>query len=50
MDGDEMTQSNPSVVATDIPPVDPFTPGEPYFAPRYMLPLYGDSDPSVCFT
>ncbi|XP_061541072.1 uncharacterized protein ccdc142 isoform X2 [Phycodurus eques] len=34
MEGDYMTQSNPSVGSTDIPSVDPFIPGEPYLAPR----------------
>nr|XP_057919881.1 uncharacterized protein ccdc142 [Doryrhamphus excisus]XP_057919882.1 uncharacterized protein ccdc142 [Doryrhamphus excisus] len=37
MAGEDMTQSNPSVVTTDIPSVDPFIPGEPYLAPSLAL-------------
>ncbi|XP_077434912.1 uncharacterized protein ccdc142 [Vanacampus margaritifer] len=37
MEGDYMTQSNPSVQSTDIPSVDPFIPGEPYLAPSLAL-------------
>ncbi|XP_061901355.1 uncharacterized protein ccdc142 isoform X5 [Entelurus aequoreus] len=37
VDRDYMTQSDPSVVTTDIPSVDPFIPGEPYLAPSLAL-------------
>ncbi|XP_051914877.1 uncharacterized protein ccdc142 [Hippocampus zosterae] len=37
MEGDDVTQSNPSVRSTDIPSVDPFIPGEPYLAPSIAL-------------
>ncbi|XP_077389063.1 uncharacterized protein ccdc142 [Festucalex cinctus] len=37
MEGDFMTQSNPSVRSTDIPSVGPFIPGEPYLAPSLAL-------------
>ncbi|XP_061643729.1 uncharacterized protein ccdc142 isoform X2 [Phyllopteryx taeniolatus] len=37
MEGDYMTQSNPSVGSTDVPSVDPFLPGEPYLAPSLAL-------------
>ncbi len=36
MEGEDLTQSDPSVVTSDLPPVDPSTPGEPYLAPRYI--------------
>ncbi|XP_039976116.1 coiled-coil domain-containing protein 142 [Xiphias gladius] len=32
MEGEDLTQSDPSVVTTELPPVDPSTLGEPYLA------------------
>ncbi|XP_035524649.1 coiled-coil domain-containing protein 142-like isoform X2 [Morone saxatilis] len=37
MEGEELTQTDPSVVTTHVPPVDPSTPGEPYLAPSLAL-------------
>ncbi|XP_059202294.1 uncharacterized protein ccdc142 isoform X2 [Centropristis striata] len=37
MEGRDLTQSDPSVVTTDLPPVNPSTPGEPYLAPSLAL-------------
>ncbi|GAA6220908.1 coiled-coil domain-containing protein 142 isoform X1 [Lates japonicus] len=37
MEGEDLTQSDPSVVTTELPPVDPSTPGEPYLAPSLAL-------------
>lgn len=37
MEGEDMTQSDPSFMTTNLPPVDPFTPGESYLAPRYTF-------------
>lgn len=39
MEGEDQTQSDPSVVTTELPPVEPSTPGEPYLAPRYIYYL-----------
>ncbi|XP_018519992.1 uncharacterized protein ccdc142 isoform X2 [Lates calcarifer] len=37
MEGEDQTQSDPSVVTTELPPVEPSTPGEPYLAPSLAL-------------
>ncbi|XP_051277169.1 uncharacterized protein ccdc142 isoform X2 [Dicentrarchus labrax] len=37
MEGEELTQADPSVVTTHVPPVDPSTPGESYLAPSLAL-------------
>ncbi|XP_035856796.1 uncharacterized protein ccdc142 isoform X2 [Sander lucioperca] len=37
MEGEDLTQADPSVVTTDLPPVGPSTPGEPYLAPSLAL-------------
>ncbi|XP_074503885.1 uncharacterized protein ccdc142 [Sebastes fasciatus] len=37
MEGEDLTQSDPSVVTTDLPPVNPSSPGEPYLAPSQAL-------------
>ncbi|XP_044219292.1 uncharacterized protein ccdc142 isoform X2 [Thunnus albacares] len=37
MEGEDMTHSDLSVTTTDLPPVDPSTPGEPYLAPSVAL-------------
>ncbi|XP_078025299.1 uncharacterized protein ccdc142 isoform X2 [Epinephelus lanceolatus] len=37
MEGEDLHQSDPSDVTTDLPPVDPSTPEEPYLAPSVAL-------------
>ncbi|XP_039670208.1 uncharacterized protein ccdc142 isoform X1 [Perca fluviatilis] len=37
MEGEDLTQADASDVTTDLPPVDPSTPGEPYLAPSLAL-------------
>ncbi|XP_054453519.1 uncharacterized protein ccdc142 isoform X2 [Anoplopoma fimbria] len=37
MEGEDLTQSDPSVVTADVPPVNPSSPGEPYLAPSLAL-------------
>lgn len=37
VEGENLTLSNPSVVAADVPAVNPSSPGEPYLAPRYIF-------------
>ncbi|KAM9356599.1 coiled-coil domain-containing protein 142 [Symphorus nematophorus] len=37
MDGEDLTASDPSAGTTDLPPVDPSSPGEPYLAPSLVL-------------
>ncbi|TKS71960.1 Coiled-coil domain-containing protein 142 [Collichthys lucidus] len=37
MEGEDLTQSDPSVVTTDLSPVDQSNPGEPYLAPSLAL-------------
>lgn len=53
MEGEDLTQSDPSLVTTDLPPVDPSTPAEPYLAPRQVFTTFlltGGSDSLVmCF-
>ncbi|XP_008279120.1 uncharacterized protein ccdc142 isoform X2 [Stegastes partitus] len=37
VEGEDVTQSDPSLVTTHLPPVDPSTPTEPYLAPSLAL-------------
>ncbi|XP_040903844.1 uncharacterized protein ccdc142 [Toxotes jaculatrix] len=37
MEDEDLTQTDPSVVTTELPPVDPSTPREPYLAPSLAL-------------
>ncbi|KAK5865278.1 hypothetical protein PBY51_016453 [Eleginops maclovinus] len=37
MEGEELTQCDPSVVNSDLPPLNPSSPGEPYLAPSAAL-------------
>ncbi|KAM3612710.1 uncharacterized protein V6R79_013135 [Siganus canaliculatus] len=37
MECDGLTPADPAVLTTDLPPVDPATPGEPYLAPSLAL-------------
>lgn len=40
MEGEDLTQSDPSLVTTDLSPVDPSTPAEPYLAPRQVFTIF----------
>ncbi|XP_042349163.1 uncharacterized protein ccdc142 isoform X2 [Plectropomus leopardus] len=37
LEGEDLTHTDPTVVTSDLPPVDPSTPGEPYLAPSVAL-------------
>ncbi|XP_023273600.1 coiled-coil domain-containing protein 142-like [Seriola lalandi dorsalis] len=37
VEGEDLTQADPSVMTSDLPPVDPSNPGEPYLAPSLAL-------------
>ncbi|XP_069033633.1 uncharacterized protein ccdc142 isoform X1 [Embiotoca jacksoni] len=37
LEGEELTLTDPSAVTSDLPPVDPSTPAEPYLAPSVAL-------------
>lgn len=39
MEGEDLPQSDSSYTPTDLPPVDPSNPAEPYLAPRYSSPI-----------
>lgn len=40
MEGEDLPQSDSSYTPTDLPPVDPSTPAEPYLAPRYSSTIF----------